>query len=378
MGKRQNGEGTIYQRSDGLWIAEITLGYKEDGKRIKKRLSSKNLDELKKKLNDNRYYNDRSMVSAPTDYTVGSWLDFWLETYKKHSVKSTTYDMYYNVINTHLKPNIGKYKIDAVTPILVQKMINNLSENGSADNKGLSSSSVKKILITLSQAYAMAISSGLLYNNPCKDIIIPKKEPKKAVAFTADEQERFLSFCKDNTTYQNLFVFAFNTGMRMGELLALTWDDYDKDKNMIRVNKNLSVVRDYSDNDNKQKTIINSTKTESGTRDIPLTKTAVNVINEQFKKCGDKSVFVFCSDAGTPLMKRNIYRAFNNIIEKAEIQSPVTFHSFRHSFATRLLEKGADIKTVSNLLGHKSIQITLDIYSHVSSDLKQKTISLLE
>lgn len=289
------------------------------------------MDELKKKLNDNRYFNDRSMVSAPTDYTVGSWLDFWLETYKKHSVKSTTYDMYYNVINTHLKPAIGKYKIDAVTPILVQKMINNLSENGSADNKGLSSSSVKKVLITLSQAYAMAI-----------------------------------------------FVFAFNTGMRMGELLALTWDDYDKDKNMIRVNKNLSVVRDYSDNDNKQKTIINSTKTESGTRDIPLTKTAVNIINEQFKKCGDKSVFVFCSDAGTPLMKRNIYRAFNNIIEKAEIQSPVTFHSFRHSFATRLLEKGADIKTVSNLLGHKSIQITLDIYSHVSSDLKQRTISLLE
>lgn len=94
IGKRQNGEGTIYQRSDGLWIAEITLSYTEDGKRIKKRLSSKNLDELKKKLNDNRYFNDRSMVSAPTDYTVGSWLDFWLETYKKHSVKSKLYIRY--------------------------------------------------------------------------------------------------------------------------------------------------------------------------------------------------------------------------------------------------------------------------------------------
>lgn len=72
-----------------MWIAEITLSYTEDGKRIKKRLSSKNSDELKKKLNDNRYFNDRIIVSAPTDYTVGSWLDFWLETYKKHSVKST-------------------------------------------------------------------------------------------------------------------------------------------------------------------------------------------------------------------------------------------------------------------------------------------------
>ena len=317
------------------------------------------------------------MVSAPTDYTVGSWLDFWLETYKKHSVKSTTYDMYYNVINTHLKPAIGKYKIDAVTPILVQKMINNLSENGSADNKGLSSSSVKKILITLSQAYAMAISSGLLYNNPCKDIIIPKKEPKKAVAFTADEQERFLSFCKDNTTYQNLFVFAFNTGMRMGELLALTWDDYDKDKNMIRVNKNLSVVRDYSDNDNKQKTIINSTKTESGTRDIPLTKTAVNIINEQFKKCGDKSVFVFCSDAGTPLMKRNIYRAFNNIIEKAEIQSPVTFHSFRHAVASILFENGTPLQDVTTQLRHGQTSTTERIYIQKNNTAKVENIQTL-
>ena len=378
MSKRQNGEGTIYQRSDGLWIAEITLGYKEDGKRIKKRLSSKNLDELKKKLNDNRYLNDRSMVTVPTDYTVSSWLDFWLETYKKQSVKSTTYDMYYNVIHTHLKPAIGNYKLDAVTPILVQTMINGFSKNGSKNNGGLSSSSVKKILLTLSQAYTMAVSAGLLYNNPCKNIVLPKKEPKKAVAFTVDEQERFLSFCTDNTTYQNLFVFAFNTGMRMGELLALTWDDYDKDNKIITVNKSLSVVRDYSDNDDKQKTVINSTKTESGTREIPLTKTAINIMSEQFKKYGDKSVFVFCSEKGTPLMKRNIYRAFNNIIEKSEIQSPVTFHSFRHSFATRLLEKGADIKTVSNLLGHRSIQITLDIYSHVSSDLKQKTISLLE
>ena len=90
------------------------------------------------------------------------------------------------------------------------------------------------------------------------------------------------------------------------------------------------------------------------------------------------SPFVFYSTVGTPVQKRNIYREFNKLLEQADIISPVTFHSIRHSFATRLLEKGADIKTVSELLGHKSIQITLDIYGHVSADLKSKTIALLE
>ena len=378
MGKRQNGEGTIYQRSNGLWVAEITLGYDDNGKRIRKTVSSMNLDKLKKRLNDMRYMNDRNIVAAPTEYTVASWLDFWLETYKKPSVKSATYDMYYNAVNTYLKNRLGNYKLDNVTTIIVQNMINEVSKCGVRSKKELSYSSLRILYLTLSQAYKQAIRLGIVYFNPCKDTVLPKKKARPVVAFTVDEQSKCTKFCMDdNNTYKNLFVFAFNTGMRMGELLALTWRDYDENKKSVIINKNLSVVHDYSDSGKKQKIIIDSTKTQDGMREIPLSNQAIEIIERQKKKSKNKSLFVFCSEVGTPLQKRNIYRSLKNMLEKIEITSPVTFHSFRHSFATRLLEKGADIKTVSTLLGHKSIQITLDIYSHVSTNLKEQTIALL-
>ena len=374
--RRQNGEGTIYQRPNGLWVCEITLGYDADGKRQKKTVSSMDLEKLKKKINDLKYLNDRHMVAEPSKYTVADWVEFWLETYKKQSVKPTTYDMYHNALETYIRPNIGHYKLDALRSVNVQRFINGLAEKGVRKDTGLSESSIKKILITLSQAYDKAIALNMLFENPCADIHIPKKEKRKATAFTKEEQERFLSLCHGNNSFENLFICAFHTGMRLGELLALTWDDIAGQS--IMVSKTLTVVNSYAPpGHTKTRTLIDTTKTEQSNRTIPLSTAACAAIKRQKERNKTQSPFVFCSVAGTPLMKRNIYRSFHKILEQAAVKSPVTFHSMRHSFVTRLLEKGADIKTVSELLGHKSIQITLDIYSHVSSDLKEKTISLL-
>lgn len=377
--RRQNGEGTIYQRSNGLWVCEVTLGYDENKKRLKKTVSSMDLEKLKKKINDIKYLNDRSLVSEPSRYTVAQWMDLWLEHYKKHSVKPTTYDMYYNACRSYIKPQLGHYKLDKLNPLAVQKFVNDISDGKYNSGKGLSLSSVKKIVITLSQAYNQAIELGMLYKNPCSTVKMPDKEVKESVAFTKEEEAAFLGCCPGETTFENLFIFAFNTGMRMGEMLALTWDDINYSTNTVNVSKNLSVVNDYSENaERKTKTIINSSTKNRTVREIPLTKKALKAVQFQKEHNKKNSPFVFYSTAGTPLQKRNIYRAFENIIDKSGVKSPVTFHSMRHSFATRLLEKGADIKTVSNLLGHKSIQITLDIYSHVHADLKKRTIELLE
>lgn len=375
--RRQNGEGTIYQRPNGLWVCEITLGYDENGKRQKKTVSSMDLEKLKKKINDLKYLNDRHMVAEPSKYTVSDWVEFWLETYKNGTVKPTTYDMYKNALESYIKPNIGHYKLDALSPINVQKFVNDLGKKSLHKDAGLSESSIKKILITLSQAFDKAIALNMIFKNPCEGIQIPKKEKRKATAFTKEEQQAFLSFCTGKSTYENLFIFAFNTGMRLGELMALTWDDIHD--HTITVSKNLTVVNNYDPEiKTKTRTLIDTTKTEQSNRTIPLSKEAANAIKRQLDNNKNNSPFVFYSTAGTPLIKRNIYRMFNSILKRADIKSHVTIHSMRHSFATRLLEKGADIKTVSELLGHKSIQITLDIYSHISPDLKIKTISLLD
>ena len=317
------------------------------------------------------------MVAEPSKYTVADWVGFWLETYKKQSVKAGTYDMYYGAYTRYIKPVIGHYKLDSLNPIVVQKFINDLAEKSLNNQSGLSQSSLQKILITLSQAYDKAISLNILYENPCKNIVMPRKEKRQAVAFTQDEQQRFIKNCTSGTVFENMFVFAFYTGLRLGELQALTWDDINND-GTISVSKSLSVVNTYGNSERKSKTVISDPKTKNGHRVIPLNKKAKKIIAMQKKNNSNNSPFIFCSSVGTPLIKRNIYRAFNRILEKSDIKSHVTVHSMRHSFATRLLEKGADIKTVSELLGHKSIQITLDIYSHVSGNLKTKTVNLLD
>lgn len=376
--RRMNGEGTIYQRKNGLWVCEITVGFSADGKRLKKTVSSMDREKLQKKINDLKYLNDRKLLTDPTKYTVAEWVRIWLDTYKKQSVKPTTYDMYNGSLTRYIEPQIGHYKLDALNSIIVQKFINDLSNKGLNAENGLSQSSVKKVLITLSQACKQAVKSNLLYANPCDSVNLPKKQARQAAAFTKEEQEAFLSHCSGENTFQNLFIFAFHTGMRLGEMLALMWPDIDMEKHVVSVSKNISVVNDYDNPERKQKTIITDTKTASGTREIPLSKKALEAVQRQKENNKKDSPFVFYSTAGTPLMKRNIYRAFNAILGSADITSHVTVHSMRHSFATRLLEKGADIKTVSELLGHKSIQITLNIYSHVSSNLKRETVSLLD
>lgn len=368
--RRQNGEGTIYRRPNGLWVAEITLGYDSNKKRIKKTLSSMDLEKLKKKLNDVKYLNDRQMISEPSDCTVGEWLIFWLENYKKNSVKPTTYDCYYNCYKAHLLPNFGDVKLDKLNTIMIQKLLNELS----ADH---APSSVKKVYLTLSQAYEQAIKLNMLYKNPCSGVALPRASKSPATAFSLQQQQAFLEMCQEDNTYNNLYKFAFATGMRLGELLALTWDKFDG--NNVIVSSNLQTVKDYDESaDKKSKTIIGSTKRDN-VRIIPLSKSAAAAVKSQMERNTTGSDFVFYSSVGTPLMKRNIYRDMENKFKNSTCDmTGLTFHSIRHSFATRLLEKGADIKTISELLGHKSIQITLDIYSHVSQNLKRNTIALLD
>ena len=373
--RRQNGECTIYQRPNGLWVCEITIGYTEDKKRIKKTVSSMNLDKLKKKINDLKYLNDRKMLDAPDNIKLSEWLDFWLETYKKGQVKPTTYDMYYGVIDRQIKPNLGHYELNKINQIILQQTINKIAAGG------MSTSYLKQIKITLSQAFKKAIELNKIYKNPCDGLVIPQKPPRERTAFTVNEQERFLAECGNTqSTYHNMFIFAFNTGMRLGEIQALTWDDLIDGDTAVSIGKTLITVREYDDRAEKhQKTIIGSSaKTDSSKRTVPLNKKAKFAVFNQRENNDKNSPFIFYSSSGTPVQKRNIYREFGKIKDNANIISDVTFHSMRHSFATRLIEKGADIKTVSELLGHKSIQITLDIYGHVSSDLKNKTISLLD
>ena len=367
MKRRNQGEGTIYQRKDGLWVWEINV-QQLDGSYKRKRLTASDKSALQKKITDFKYSVDRNIITDSKNLTLNEWIDIWLSTYVLGKVKNTTYDNYVYAFDCHIKPSIGKHKIEKITPAVVQMFVNSLAE------KGLSVSTIKKSVIVMNQAYKKAVLNNIVHSNPCHDISYPKKPPRKVMAMTAEEQEAFIKACP-NTTYGNMFIFALNTGLRMGEILALCWDDVDLKNRKISVkNTVVRVTNRDEDATSKITTDIHSVKTDAGVREIPLTNVAYSILKMQKEKC---SFFCFESTNGKILEKRNIVKALNKVIKNAGIKTKVTMHVLRHSFATRLLEKGANIKAVSEILGHKSIQITLDIYSHVLPDFKDETISLL-
>lgn len=367
MAKRTNGEGSIHQDKTGLWRGELTLGY-ENGKRIKKQFTSMDLEVVQKKMNDEKFKLNRNMATQSNNFTVKEWLEFWLVTYKMNVIKPRTYDYYEDALRLYVYDSIGNIKLDKIKTIQIQQLYNNLHK------KGLATSTIKSAHVPLKQAFEQAINNELIYKNPCNGVTIPKKPPRASRAMTIEEQEIFISHCKA-TTYHNLFVFLLNTGMRCGEAMALTWADIDFDKMLININKNMSRIINRDENAaTRNIQVIGTTKTESSARSAPISKKCKEILNRQ----GKNDVFVFSSKAGTPLNQRNINRAYDELLAIAGLSDELTIHSLRHTFATRLLEKGANIKVLSELLGHSGIQITLDTYSHVLDNFKNETIKLLD
>ena len=368
MPKRTHGEGTIYQRKDGLWRGELTLGYDDDGKRIKKVFHSKDLEVVQKKLNDERYRLDRNIVVRDGDYTVEEWTRFWLENYKSNQVKSKTYDNYEYALDLHIAPAIGKIKLGKIRPDDVQRLYNQQHK------RGLSTNTIRIVHVTLSQAFEQAVKNGLMYSNPCKATVRPKTQKKKVTAMTSAQQERFLEHC-GNSTFHLLFVFLLNTGLRVGEALPLVWTDIDFGRPCVTVSKTMSdIVNRDGDGGRRRRVVVYEPKTAHGEREVPLNKSAVAALG----KLDGGRHYVFASKNGTMLLYRNIRRALGDLLKAANLPDSITIHALRHSFATRLLEKGVNPKVVSALLGHATIQITLDTYSHAMPEIQNDAVGLLD
>ncbi|PYG84850.1 phage integrase family protein [Ruminiclostridium sufflavum DSM 19573] len=195
-------------------------------------------------------------------------------------------------------------------------------------------------------------------------------------ALTLDEENKLIEVSKDDKLY-SLFVVALDSGLRLGELLALTWSDIDLDREEINVNKNVIYVKNY-EGKSKTKNIIvvqNNPKTKSSIRKVPLTQRSLNLLKELKSKTN--SIMVFATKTGNYLNSRNVERSFVRNATKAGIVD-CNFHSLRHTFATRLFERGVSVNVVSKLLGHAKVSITTDIYISVIPSLKSDAIKVLD
>lgn len=290
--------------------------------------------------------------------TYKNWLEEWLNNFIKISNKQRTFERYKNIISLHILPHLGDYNIEDLSPIILQKFISNLSQNGNKrTNKGLSSNYINGIVSIIQSSLKKAHILGLVTDYNADKIKRPKLVEKQIVCFTICEQKKIEKHIA-NSHRQKLkgIILCLYTGLRIGELLALTWNDIDFAKNILSVTK--SCHDGYINS--KHCVIIDTPKTQNSTRQIPLSKPLINLLKQLRKNTQSKYVI---SHNNKPILVRSYQRTFELLLKKLNIQHK-GFHALRHTFATRALECGMDVKSLSEILGHKNTTITLNRYAH--------------
>ena len=282
------------------------------------------------------------------------WLNEWLKNYVLPSVKIRTYERYSLIVNLHIRDKIGMLELDDLTPLLLQQYITELLQSGNRKTgKGLSANSVNAIISVLQSSRRTANFLGLTAEYTADKVKRPKLKEKPVECFSLKEQKQIeqaiLSGRKDKLYGILLCLYS---GLRIGELIALQWSDIDFTKGILTVSK--------SCHDGKAGLIIDEPKTATSRRVIPLPKQLLPILKGIKKK--SHSPFVVSAN-GKPVSVRSYQRSFELLLKKLKIPHR-GFHSLRHTFATRALECGMDVKTLSEILGHKNPTVTLNRYAH--------------
>ena len=294
-----------------------------------------------------------------------TWLLDWLENYVKPSAKIRTYERYYGICALHIIPSLGEYNLAEISVLDLQKFITALLSNGNhKTGKGLSANFVNTVISVIQNSLKTAHLIGLTPEYVANKIKRPRSAQKQVDCFTVGEQKKIEQYVL-HSAKDKLFgvVLCLYTGLRIGELLALMWKDIDFGKGFLFVSK---TCHDGNDGYNHIR-IIDSPKTVNSRRVIPLPKQILPLLKNLKKRSNCEYII---ADGDKPVFVRSYQRTFELLLKKLGIAHK-GFHSLRHTFATRALECGMDVKTLSELLGHKNATVTLNRYAH--SLLEHKT-----
>ena len=300
------------------------------------------------------------------------WLNNWLTNYIQPSSKLRTYTRYTEIVSQHIIPKLGAYELDEITPYVLQCFVTELLTKGNLKTgKGLSANSANAIITVVQNSLKTAYGLGFAKEYIADKIKRPRATEKKVECFSSAEQKKIEQYIISKNKPKLIgIVLCLYTGLRIGELLALEWSDIDFTKGELYVNK---TCHDGKNDTGTFSRITDKPKTESSMRTIPLPKQIIPLLREAKKK--SHSTFVV-SNGEKSISVRSYQRSFASLLEKLEIPHR-GFHSLRHTFATRALECGMDVKTLSEILGHKSPTVTLNRYVHSLMDHKKDMMNRL-
>jgi len=377
MGKSINGKelgrGITQRKSDGLYQGRFTNRF---GKVVT--LYDKTYRGIREQLQKAQCEDSKALNVVSKDVTLDEWYKVWMDTCKKNCRDSTkqTYANHYKRIQKEL----GYRKLTALTLVILQQEFNKLDSDNERKNS-------KKILVDMLEK---AIASDLLVKNVAKQInpIISKEKKKKRRVLTVEETKWFLS-AANGSFYADLYILALETGMRVGELMGLMWRDVDFDKKMIHISRTLC----YFSCEGNYIFEVHPPKTENSERIIPMSNRAYEALKRQrvqrqkiLLKNSDTAEeykdLVFVTRNNKPTQQFILQECMDVVSKKIQQEHPeferISPHTFRHSFATRAIENGVQPKTLQILLGHASLQTTMDRYCHVTDDTTVAAIKLME
>lgn len=351
---RINKGENIYKRKDGRWEGRYIKSRTVEGKAVYGSVYASNYIDVKNKLVKVKFNilfeNDSDLITYSG--TITDWLIYWLENIGIYHIKRTTYSNYIRFIRTLKILPLGKKQLIKISSNDVQNYVYYLQE------KGLSAGSIKNMINFLKRAFKEAIDVNYITKNPCNNLKLPKVSINQVSALTIVEQQRLEAIVIEEDSCSPVLL-ALYSGMRIGEISGLKWEDIDFNNQFIHVKRTVSRVVSTNESKSRTQLIIDTPKSTYSKRIIPLSDNLKHYLENMKKK--SESEFVVGKNKEFMDPRLITYR-FKKSLVKAGIKD-IRFHSLRHTFATRCLENGVDIASLSKLLGHQSVKMTLDTYS---------------
>ena len=313
------------------------------------------------------------LFKAKNKILYEEWIWNWLLN-KKDYIKESTYANYSNIISNHIAPDLGKYYLKDLTNKIIQKFLLEKYKNGRLDKLGgLSNKTIKDFIAIIKSSLKSAIKEDLIHNVSL-DFIYPKSNSKeKTYTLEKQEQDKLTEYILQNQSIKTMgILLTLYSGIRIGELCALKWEDIDFKNSVLHINKTLQRVYIKDTKTKTSKIIITNPKTHNAEREIPLNKEFAKKL-KNYKTNAEDYVL---SGRKKWIEPRTYRRFFERILKKANIER-INFHGLRHTFATNCIRLGVDYKTVSELLGHATVNITLNLYVHPQMSQKKKCINLI-
>ncbi|ALS03308.1 hypothetical protein ATZ33_08335 [Enterococcus silesiacus] len=350
MAKGEN----IYKRKDGRWEGRYPKARKADGSIRYGYIYARTYRAVKEQMIDKKVQSKGFYMGVTKEFygSFGDWANLWLNEIVFPKVKESTYASYSNKIQIHILPQLAKRPLKKITALDMDQLVKRLSES-------LAESSVHIIFRIVKSCFEAAKERGYLYLNPCEQTVLPKIKKQKVQALSRTQHKAVEKESLKSIKGLPVLI-ALETGMRIGEICALKWEDIDFDSSVLKVNRTKQRIAMPGILGQRTKLVETSPKTTNAVRIIPLSKKLKGVL----VKCRNEtnSSYVITGGEGSVEPRTVSYR-FERIKQKLDLLN-VPFHALRHTFATRCVEMGVNIAAISSLLGHSSIKLTLDIYTN--------------